>query len=323
MTTPVGLMRLGACALSELEVARLGVVSTDAILVVKTAGENVSGEGAQKATLMVFDSLDNAKAWWGSVESRILAGTDYTDTDYESANGYKNVIAEPRKRQELHYIVKNWKNLCGAVPAADRDEADLPEIGRYVTMTLPVKDSHDRVHIVQVKGKIDKLTATNVKVVGEWRGVPFEQEMPIVRVRAALKAMGPQDVAYPAAFDTSRGRKLYDLLKKLPLTSKCADGEVDVHDLHGFVEGFSGEKTGIVLKGLGDPDDAMWITNTFIDIYDDIIKIEKLEIETADWPTSSGYELGVAAWHAREISTRERLAHARQLSMRGLSTREG
>ena len=297
MAGMIGQMRLGASALCEKACQNHGTVETDAVLVVHTAGEGTSGDSAQVAQLLVFESLESAEAYWNS-NKWIETGTHFETTNFASANGFKKRISDKLKRQTLHHIVKDWKSLCeGAAatgPDHDADPANHAEIGKTVMMTLPVKDSHGNVHINIVNGIVKKLSASNVTVEGTFRGVDFSHEMSIVRVRAAMKAMVNATVSYPAAFDTSRGRKLYSLMKKLTLSSKCHEGFIDMHDLMGLFEGWTGEKAGVSLKGLGELEDAMWIANAFIDLYAVIEQVEKVNVATVMWPVESALKLGQA-----------------------------
>ena len=56
-------------------------------------------------------------------------------------------------------------------------------------------------------------------------------------------------------------------MRKLVLSSKCDDGFVDMHDLMGLFEFLTREEIGVVLKGLGELDDAEWNANAFINLH--------------------------------------------------------
>ena len=298
MAGMIGQMRLGASALCEKACQNHGTVETDAVLVVHTAGEGTSGDSAQVAQLLVFESLESAEAYWNS-NKWIETGTHFETTNFASANGFKKRISDKLKRQTLHHIVKDWKALCeGAAatgPDHDADPANHAEIGKTVMMTLPVKDSHGNVHINIVNGTVKKLSASNVTVEGTFRGVDFSHEMSIVRVRAAMKAMVNATVSYPAAFDTSRGRKLYSLMKKLTLSSKCHEGFIDMHDLMRPLRGLDrregGRRSQRALESSRTP---MWIANAFIDLYAVIEQVEKANVATVMWPVESALKLGQA-----------------------------
>ena len=63
MAETIGLMRLGAIQLCEKACERHGTATTDAVVIVSAEGENVSGDNAQEATLLVFESEAQAKSY--------------------------------------------------------------------------------------------------------------------------------------------------------------------------------------------------------------------------------------------------------------------
>jgi len=93
MAEPVGLMRLGAIQQCERTCERHGTATTDAVVIVCVEGENVSGENAQEATLLVFESEAQAKAYWDRVKDRLAAGDTLESTNYAAASGFKSKIS--------------------------------------------------------------------------------------------------------------------------------------------------------------------------------------------------------------------------------------
>ena len=272
-----------------------GLVCTDARV------DSDSGSTALSVgTFEVFDSLEDANEFF----AQVTAGAGALAGEAPTADGSQGHVLSLGlvKRSDLHHITSNWRELTYAL---DSDGSEDPEVGKTLFLTFPVKDSAGATVSARVECEVQSHSSDGAlfNLVGSYDGVAFEKDISKEQARVLLKIVPVLSLhapsAYPVAWDTPMWGKLsYNLVKKLPLSTKCTEDFVDARDMLGVAQAFDdGETRGLAtlsLVKLGTTaDDAVLFATTIV-MHAIALTLAKPGANTRLWPEDTAAKLGAS-----------------------------
>ena len=205
--------------------------TTGQFLLCRTAAKaSASDSDFTKGDFEVYDSQAN-------VEARAKHLADYANgaavvaRDCASETGFVKEFLG-LKRSDLHYMVNNWKKLCGAGPAPMLP-AD-PLLGMTFRASLPFAAVSSFVLEV-CDCSVDSVGSApdtfNVKATKQSDGSIHDFALAKAMI-TSWAATTPAPAVFQVDWDTATyGTFLFGLVKKLPLSSGCGGGKVEAKEL--------------------------------------------------------------------------------------------
>ena len=192
---------------------------------------NVNDLDFTRCEFEVFDSKENTEARVTQLIA-FASGAAVVAADPSTAPGFIKEIT-PLKRSDLHNLVTDWKQLCGPTPAPPPPPD--PTLGETFKASLPFTSGSAFVLEVcdcvvdSVGVAPDSYNVTATKADGSTHSFELVKSMVTSMLSAAPPPTPDQfqvdwDVTTHCAF-------LFDLVKKLPESTKCGLGKVDAFDL--------------------------------------------------------------------------------------------
>ena len=189
----------------------------------------------------VYDSAANADARIDRLKAIDASGAGALGSanrpDPSSEEGYITHF-DNVKRQDLHHITSKWEDLCPSSAPSAPAPTPHPLVGTVFETLLPrILLSSAASSLVHCKLTVKSVDTTSSEVLCSIEApdtATTEESMPlaVARMYIARTPPAPIRIGFSTKWpEATHGKFLLNLIKSLPLSSGCADGEADMTEL--------------------------------------------------------------------------------------------